>query len=99
LENVYNDGNFLKHFYKNLEYTRKLLHKEPCLIQGFQVFLDKRGSLYHLDFDCCFLPNDLRKKRKVSKNKIKSCFDGLDKIEITVSETLGVMNPPLPNGN
>ena len=42
--------------------VRKLLRHAPCLILHFQVFIDIRGNIYHLDIDQCFNAKLQRKR-------------------------------------
>ena len=54
---------FLQTFSKKFSRVRKLVFNvEPCLIKDFQVLVDTKGNLYHLDFDRCFSPENATKK-------------------------------------
>ena len=71
---------FARRLHKNLVQTRTLLQKEPCLIKDFQVLMDQRGELYHLDFDRCFQPREV--------DETEECFQYLDNVE---SQILGIL--------
>jgi hypothetical protein len=71
---------FMTTFSKNLEKTRKLLVKEPCLMKDFQVLMDPEGEIYHLDFDRCFQTREV--------DETQECFDYLDEVESRIQETL-----------
>lgn len=73
---------------KNLEKARVMMHEEPCLVMDFQVLVDARGMLYHLDLDRCFEPNDSNARRAVSKEMTDACFDALVDIETTLLQSL-----------
>lgn len=45
---------FLENVSKNLKDAKTLIDREPCLVKDFQVMIDTKGRLYHLDFDRCF---------------------------------------------
>ena len=54
---------FLQNFQENFQKVRKLVFEvEPCLMKDFQVLVDTKGNLYHLDLDRCFSPENATKK-------------------------------------
>ena len=72
---------FARHFRKYMDQARAIMRKEPCLVKDFQVLVDTKGRLYHLDFDRCFIPDDPGAKRAISEEVTRSCMDALDDIE------------------
>lgn len=80
---------FTLRFQQNLAEVRQLLLKEPCLIHDFQVFVDTRGRIYHLDFDRCF--NFITGEKKMVRREwmVESgCYKTLGMIERRVYEAL-----------
>jgi hypothetical protein len=73
-------NNFLMTFSKNLNATRELLQKEPCLMKDFQVLMDEEGEIYHLDFDRCFQTREV--------DETQECYDYLDEVERRIQEML-----------
>lgn len=78
---------FLKTFRKNLDKTRKLLKKEPCMVRDFQVLVDKNGVFYHLDFDRCFNSRE--------EDETQMCLDYLATVEERIQVKL--RDPFQPN--
>lgn len=77
---------FARNFRNGLDEAKRLLKDEPCLVKDFQVIVDIRGELYHLDFDRCF--GSYGRKWHMNSNITESCLDSLDKINHVVQETL-----------
>jgi hypothetical protein len=77
---------FARNFRNGLDEAKRLLKDEPCLVKDFQVIVDIRGELYHLDFDRCF--GSYGRKWHMNSNITQSCLDSLDKINHVVQETL-----------
>jgi lipopolysaccharide biosynthesis glycosyltransferase len=73
LKHVKDKRSFARRFSKGLADTRKMLRKEPCLIYDFQLLVDKKGYVYHLDFDRCFQPG--------VRDESAKCFRVLDEVE------------------
>lgn len=85
---------FATNFQNGLEETKLLLKMEPCLFKDFQVMVDTRGDLYHLDFDRCFRSSG--KKWHMPSNFTASCLDSLDTINqdiqgILVNNTMSTL--------
>lgn len=81
---------FARRFTKYLKQAKAMIRKEPCLIMDFQLLVDTKGRLYHLDLDRCFALDDSSEKRAVSKEMADSCFQSLDDIEASLLQSLGV---------
>ena len=79
---------FVQRLAENLATTRVILDKEPCLIKDFQVLLDNKGNVYHLDFDRCFMPDDASKKYTIPEEDAASCLHVLRSIERKVQEKI-----------
>ena len=45
---------FAKNFRANLLRAKELLEAEQCLVKDFQIMVNAKGELFHLDFDRCF---------------------------------------------
>lgn len=81
---------FTRQFTKSFTELREVLLHEPCLLYDFQVLIDTKGNLYHLDFDRCFSTKSAKKKdgpctKKLSQN---SCFKSLSMIEQQVYDAI-----------
>lgn len=91
---IHNKTSFVQHFTANFADARDLLHKEPCLLLDFQVLVDTRGTVYHLDFDRCFKGRSGDRKHGPKPEKVKEseCFLALEMFErkvIRAVEKLG----------
>ncbi len=69
------------------ESKRNLFHK---VVYDFQVLIDTKGNLYHLDFDRCFSTKSAKKKDGPSTKKLSqnSCFKSLRMIEQQVYDAI-----------
>ena len=88
LPSIERRNSFASNFKNEMRKARKLMKDEPCLIKDFQVLVDTKGELYHLDFDRCFMPGEAGTKRIISKELSDSCFEALDEIENRVQKAL-----------
>lgn len=85
-KSVKDKDSFARRFHESFSKIRELLRHEPCLIDDFQVFLDAKGNLHHLDIDRCFNAKTTKKKNERLDIMRKSqCYKtSLDKIEQNV---------------
>lgn len=81
---------FAKTVSKGLAEAKKLVEIEPCLVKDFQIMVDAKGNIYHLDFDRCFRSS--RAKWRMSKEVTRSCMKALDKMDRDIQGTLGYNN-------
>jgi hypothetical protein len=70
--------------------SRKMLQKEPCLIKDFQIMLDTKGRVFHLDFDRCFKPDHGSEKYVISQEEIDSCLGILNDVERQLLESFPI---------
>jgi lipopolysaccharide biosynthesis glycosyltransferase len=77
---IKNKESFARRFSQGIADTRKLLRKEPCLVSDFQLLLDKKGNIYHLDFERCF--------RSDARDEAELCFKALDEAEQLVYQAV-----------
>lgn len=77
---------FVKTFSEGLAETKKLLEVEPSLVKDFQLFVDTRGNIYHLDFDRCFRSSG--EKWRMSETVTRSCLEALDKMDHDIQHAL-----------
>ena len=90
IQRVQDTESFARQFKAGFAKLRELLVHEPCLLDDFQVIIDAKGNLYHLDFDRCFSMKYATKKRVVSSDKAgeTKCYKSLDKIERRVYQAI-----------
>ena len=55
-------------------------------MKDFQVMVDTKGEIYHLDFDRCFSSSG--KKWNMPSNFTESCLDSLNKMNRDIQEIL-----------
>lgn len=70
---------FARHLSQSLADTRQLIKNEPCLCNDFQLMMDKRGNVYHLSFERCFLFHGTRDETG------RPCLQVLDQVEQLVN--------------
>ena len=70
--------------------SRQMLQKEPCLIKDFQIMLDTKGNVFHLDFDRCFMPDHGSEKYVIAQEEIDSCLAVLNDVEGRLLESLSI---------
>lgn len=90
MQDVVYQESFARRFQENLSQAKRVLAKEPCLVKDFQVLMDTKGRIFHLDFDRCFAPDDASiKYDEIGKNETASCLEWLDEVEREIHENLG----------
>jgi len=99
---------FASEFKKGWYEMRRMLRQETCLINDFQLLLDTKGKLYHIDLDRCFEVGDTITERNVGESYTDECFETLDGIEAAILQYLEggnnqmrrpAMLPPFTNKN
>lgn len=90
VERVENKTTFARHLQESFVDLRELVQQEPCLLNDFQVLIDTKGNMYHLDFDRCFNTRTSKKKKGVSTSRVNqtSCFKNLEVMERRVYQAL-----------
>lgn len=75
---------FVENFSKSLAEAKRILHVEPGLFKDFQVMLDTKGMLHHLDFDRMFRSSG--GKFQMPESIMSGCLEALDKMERQVRQ-------------
>lgn len=90
ISRVHDKESFARQLTKSFAELRTVLLHEPCLLYDFQVLIDVKGNLYHLDFDRCFSMRTAKKKKGLSSKNVSqsSCFKSLGKIERRVYHSI-----------
>jgi len=88
VKNIKYTESFAQNFKQGLATAKNILEKEPCLVKDFQVFVDEKGHIFHLDFDRCFVPDDSGAKYEISKEETKACLQSLDEIDRRLERSL-----------
>ena len=78
LARIKDKKSFARHVSQSLADTRRLIRKEPCLALDFELLLDQKGNVYHLDFERCF---QLKANNDDDDDDSESCFKVLDQVE------------------
>ena len=80
---------FCQEFPYHLLRAKELLEAEKCLVKDFQIMVNAKGELFHLDFDRCF--RSTGKKWHKGKSFTSSCLKALDKMDRRIQKVLDAL--------